>query len=79
MEKKYKKRKIGRNLLLIKTYFYFALMAIIMATVVSAIFLSTYQRTMRRQYRQQLEEYADKISSRFQEFIANEDYASCLS
>lgn len=79
MKKKYKKRKIGRNLLLIKTYFYFALMAIIMATVVSAIFLSTYQRTMRRQYRQQLEEYADKISSRFQEFIANEDYASCLS
>ena len=79
MEKKDKKRKIGRNLLLIKTYFYFALMAIIMATMVSAIFLSTYQRTMRRQYRQQLEEYADKISSRFQEFIANEDYASCLS
>ena len=27
----------------------------------------------------QLEEYADSISRRFQEFITNEDYASCLS
>ncbi len=55
------------------------MLAIIMAAVVSAIFLKAYQHTTRRQYRMQLEEYADSISRRFQEFITNEDYASCLS
>lgn len=79
MGKKRRRRKIGRNLLFIKTYFYFAMLAIIMAAVVSAIFLKAYQHTTRRQYRMQLEEYADSISRRFQEFITNEDYASCLS
>ena len=79
MGKRRRRRKIGRNLLFIKTYFYFAMLAIIMAAVVSAIFLKAYQHTTRRQYRMQLEEYADSISRRFQEFITNEDYASCLS
>lgn len=74
-----KRRKIGRNLLLIKTYFYFAILVIFMAAVISTIFLNAYQRTTRRQYRAQLEERADSISRRFQEFITNEDYASCLS
>lgn len=74
-----RKRKIGRNLLLLKTYLYFTTLAIIMAAIISVIFLNTYQHTTRRQYRQQLEERADSLSRRFQEFIANEDYVSCLS
>lgn len=74
-----KRKKIGKNLLLLKTYLYFAALVIFMAIVISATFLNAYQRTTRRQYRAQLEERAESISGRFQEFIANEDYASCLS
>ncbi len=74
-----KKRKIGRNLLFLKTYLYFTILVILMAAIISVIFLNTYRHTTRRQYRLQLEERADSLSARFQEFIANEDYVSCLS
>lgn len=74
-----RKRGIGRNLLFLKTYLYFTTLVIIMAAIISVIFLNTYQHTTRKQYRLQLEERAESLSRRFQEFIANEDYASCLS
>lgn len=74
-----RKAKIGKNLLFIKTYLYFTMLVSLMAALISVIFLNTYQHTTRKQYHQQLEERAESLSRRFQEFIANEDYASCLS
>lgn len=38
-----KKRKIGRNLLFLKTYLYFTILVILMAAIISVIFLNTYR------------------------------------
>lgn len=72
-------QKHNKNRLLIKTYLYFALMVVLAATIIAGIFLNMYQSTTRRQYREQLEMQAESISTRFREFIANDDYSSCLS
>lgn len=68
-----------KNRLFFRVYLYFALLVVLVASIIGGLFLNMYQSATRRQYRQQLENQADSISARFHEFIANEDYDSCLS
>lgn len=72
-------RKHTKNRLLLKTYVYFALMVLLVSTMIAVIFLSMYQHTTRTRYREQLGRQAETVSARFQEFISNDDYGSCLS
>lgn len=72
-----KRRRRGR--LFLKTYLYYALLVGVVAAIFVTLFLQMYQSATRRQYRDQLENQADIISGRFQEYIANEDIEGCLS
>ncbi|MDE7300426.1 MAG: cell wall metabolism sensor histidine kinase WalK [Lachnospiraceae bacterium] len=69
----------NKNRLFLKTYLYFAVMVLLVAAIIGGIFLNVYQSTTRRQYRERLENQADRVKARFEEFIRNEDYSSCLS
>ncbi len=69
----------NRNRLFLRTYLYFAVMVLLVAAIIGGIFLNVYQSTTRRQYREKLDNQADSVKARFEEFIRNEDYGSCLS
>lgn len=71
--------RIGKNRLLLKTYIYFTIVVLIVVAMIAAIFLNRYQETTRAQYKAQLEEQAASVSTRFREYINDEDYFSCLS